>query len=101
MPKAPKSKTGDPPISNISDDSGDPRSAASVSIVLEDGRAHVASASPSLPPSERTKGPEMPSHRFKEGDVVDAVEGKVGMLPPGRYKIVRLMPPTVAGGNQY
>jgi len=43
----------------------------------------------------------MPSHRFKEGDVVDAVEGKVGMLPPGRYKIVRLMPPTVAGDNQY
>ena len=43
----------------------------------------------------------MPRHRFKEGDVVDASGGSVGVMPPGRYKIVRLMPPTVAGNNQY
>jgi hypothetical protein len=43
----------------------------------------------------------MPGHRFKEGDVVDALSGGMGAMPPGRYKIVRLMPPTVAGSNQY
>ena len=43
----------------------------------------------------------MPAHRFKEGAVVEAQDGRAGLIPPGRYKIIRLMPPTVAGNNQY
>ena len=43
----------------------------------------------------------MPIHRFKEGAVVETEGGAVSLIPPGRYKIVRLMPPTVAGNNQY
>jgi hypothetical protein len=43
----------------------------------------------------------MPTHRFKEGAVIDAQDGGARLIPPGRYKIIRLMPPTVAGNNQY
>ena len=43
----------------------------------------------------------MPMHRFKEGAVVDTQEGPNNLIPPGRYKIVRLMPPTTGGNNQY
>jgi len=43
----------------------------------------------------------MPMHRFKEGAVVDAQDSRASLIPPGRYKIIRLMPPTVAGNNQY
>jgi len=40
-------------------------------------------------------------HRLKEGDVVETQEGPASLIPPGRYRIVRLMPPTTGGINQY
>jgi len=43
----------------------------------------------------------MPTHRLKEGSVVDTQTGASSLIPPGRYEVVRLMPPTVAGNNQY
>lgn len=43
----------------------------------------------------------MAIHRFKEGQVIDAPDSSMRFVPPGRYRIIRLMPPTVAGNNQY
>jgi len=43
----------------------------------------------------------MPAHRHKEGVIVEIRGGAASVIPPGRYEITRLMPPTVGGDNQY
>ena len=43
----------------------------------------------------------MPAHKFQVGQIVDAAGKIFSVIPPGRYEIVRLMPPTVGGENQY
>jgi hypothetical protein len=43
----------------------------------------------------------MPAHKFKESQIVDLVRNKSAWLPPGPYEIIRLLPSTVAGTNQY
>jgi hypothetical protein len=43
----------------------------------------------------------MSSHRFRTGQIVESRADRLGIIPPGRYEIVRQLPPTVAGTNQY
>jgi hypothetical protein len=43
----------------------------------------------------------MSAHKHKEGVIVDIGGGALSVIPPGRYEIIRRMPPTVAGDNQY
>ena len=43
----------------------------------------------------------MPAHRHKEGIIVEIRGGAASVIPPGRYEITRLMPPTVGGGQTY
>lgn len=42
----------------------------------------------------------MPEHRYRAGQIVETREG-VGVIPQGRYEIVRQLPATTAGANQY
>ena len=43
----------------------------------------------------------MSQHRYRMGQIVEARADKLGIVPPGRYEVVRQLPPTVAGTNQY
>ena len=43
----------------------------------------------------------MPPHRFHAGQIVETRPDRLGIIPPGRFEIVRELPPTVAGVNQY
>ena len=43
----------------------------------------------------------MPEHRYRAGQIVEAGADGLGDIPPGRYEIVRLLPATTAGANQY
>jgi hypothetical protein len=44
----------------------------------------------------------MSRHRYNAGQIVEARTGdKLAVIPQGRYEIVRQLPPTVAGTNQY
>ncbi len=43
----------------------------------------------------------MSPHRFRAGQVVEARTDKLGLVPAGRYEVVRLLPPTIGGTNQY
>ena len=43
----------------------------------------------------------MSQHRYRMGQIVEARADKLGLIPPGRYEVVRQLPPTVAGTNQY
>jgi hypothetical protein len=43
----------------------------------------------------------MSQHRYRTGQIVESRADKPGTIPPGRYEIVRQLPPTVAGTNQY
>ena len=43
----------------------------------------------------------MPAHKYRTGQIVEAAAKVFSVIPPGRYEIVRLMPPTVGGDNQY
>jgi hypothetical protein len=43
----------------------------------------------------------MPAHKYRVGQIVEAAAKVLSVTPPGRYEIVRLMPPTVGGDNQY
>jgi hypothetical protein len=43
----------------------------------------------------------MRPHRFKVGEFVRVASGKYLGTPPGRYQVVRLMPPTADNQNQY
>jgi len=43
----------------------------------------------------------MPAHRFQVGQIVEAATRVFGVVPPGKYEIIRLMPPTAGGENQY
>jgi hypothetical protein len=42
----------------------------------------------------------MIAHKFSIGQVVEAKASRFGLAPPGRYEILRLLPPTGAS-NQY
>src|SRR5262245_18943917 len=42
----------------------------------------------------------MPAYKYRVGQVVEAAAKVFGAIPPGRYEIIRLMPPTVVGDNQ-
>lgn len=43
----------------------------------------------------------MPAYKYQVGQVVEAAKSIFGVIPAGRYEIVRHMPPTVSGENQY
>ena len=43
----------------------------------------------------------MPEHRYRAGQIVEARGDRLGVVPPGRYEIVRQLPATTAGTNQY
>jgi hypothetical protein len=43
----------------------------------------------------------MPQHRYRAGQIVETRADKLGVIPQGRYEIVRQLPPTVAGTYQY
>jgi hypothetical protein len=43
----------------------------------------------------------MTQHRFRTGQIVESRADKLGIIPPGRYEVVRQLPPTVGGTNQY
>jgi len=43
----------------------------------------------------------MSQHRFHTGQIVEVRGDKSSLIPPGRYEIVRQLPPTGAGANQY
>jgi hypothetical protein len=51
-------------------------------------------------PSSRREAAGVLAHKFSVGQVVEARASPFGLAPPGRYEIVRLLPPTGAG-NQY
>lgn len=43
----------------------------------------------------------MPAYNYQVGQVVEAAKSIFSVIPAGRYEIVRRMPPTVGGENQY
>jgi hypothetical protein len=43
----------------------------------------------------------MSSYKYQVGQVVEAARNMRSVIPIGRYEIVRHMPPTVGGDNQY
>ena len=43
----------------------------------------------------------MSQHRFRMGQIVESRGDRLAIIPPGRYEVVRQLPPTVAGTNQY
>jgi hypothetical protein len=43
----------------------------------------------------------MSPHRYRMGQVVETRADRLGVIPPGRYEVVRLLPPTIGGTNQY
>jgi hypothetical protein len=43
----------------------------------------------------------MSAYKYQVGQVVEAVRHMGNLIPTGRYEIVRQMPPTVVGDNQY
>lgn len=43
----------------------------------------------------------MPAYKYQVGQVVEAAKGIFSVIPAGRYEIVRRMPPTASGENQY
>jgi hypothetical protein len=43
----------------------------------------------------------MSQHRYRTGQIVESRADGLGVIPPGRYEIVRQLPATVAGTNQY
>jgi hypothetical protein len=65
-----------------------------------DRRGCVEPRLPSPAVGER-KEPAMSQHRYRTGQIVESRADKLGIIPPGRYEIVRQLPPTVAGTNQY
>jgi hypothetical protein len=43
----------------------------------------------------------MNEHKYKVGQVVDARQLVRGVVPPGRYEVVRHLPAQEGGDNQY
>lgn len=43
----------------------------------------------------------MSEYKYRSGQVVEPASKVFAFIPPGRYEVVRLMPPTMGGNNQY
>jgi len=44
----------------------------------------------------------MPQHKYHSGQIIEAVKrADLGAMPPGRYEIIRPLPPLPDGVNQY
>ena len=43
----------------------------------------------------------MPEHRYRTGQIVEAWADRLGVIPQGRHEVVRPLPATTAGTNQY